>query len=672
MAIFAFALARNYQKLNHDEDEAVNFLWKWVSNILLALLFLSIWFLYVSDEDIYMAWNGYTPITYVYQSYHPQILAKDFFNGTQLFDTSIFMRTYKYLYAYFGVTPESLIPFVVGFQLGVMILALATLTRTLIRGSSPLLLVVVVCLAMGSKAMNLSLAGYAKPTPLQGLATYYNLSDALVLFSIIFIAKNRPVLSLVTLAVSFCVYPTTALICGVFIAASLLSDPKKNFNPSLLKGAVLLVAITGLWMVSNYSFEAIAGKGVTTGEYYKYTLWGSFHLYPVDRGGFTVKHHYMFLPFLSFTLLVFHYLKLRSPLDATDRKIAVGMAGLIALTLAGVLISYFKPNVTLVKLSLHRSSELLVGLGFVYVVNGLVNEILQGPAWRKAVAVCIISSVFIFKFNGYPLAYSLALVIPALYTPSPRSNPSMGMGVFVYLWLAFIGSVIAYYAIAGVYETYGAQMMLDKYLGGYTLFMVLVCAFIFFATGSYLGKVRARAIYAGLGVAAVMILSIGWTYNNAVPYKDPWRDKAASYMDVQVWAKASTPKESLFMPDPGMFLGWRDFSLRSSFGSLHEWLLLGWVYSSDRDTFVAGTSRFAEFSIDGDLEPMILPGGFTAVYRKVVERFYTFDDGWRNTIAHKYGIDYFVLFKDKMEKWGFTSRLKKVYENRHFAVLKAG
>ncbi len=676
LAIFAFALARNYKKLNRDE--ATNFFRKWVSNILLALFFLSIWFLYVRDEDIYMAWNGYTPITYVYQSYHPQILAKDFFNGTQLFDTSIFMRIYKYLYTYFGVKPESLIPFVVGFQLAVMILALVTLTRTLIRDSSPLrdlsplLPVVVVCLAMGSKAMNLSLAGYAKPTPLQGLTTYYNLSDALVLFAIIFIVKNRPVLSLVTLAVSFCVYPTTALICGVFIAASLLSDPKGNFSPSLLKGAVLLVAITGLWMVSNYSFEAVAGKGVTSEQYYKYTLWGSFHLYPVDRGGFTVKHHYMFMPFLSFMLLAFHYLKLRSPLDATDRKIAAGMAGLIALTLAGVLISYFKPNVTLVKLSLHRSSELLVALGFIYVINGLVNEILQGPPWRRAVAVAVISSVFIFRFNGYPLAYSLVLVIPALHRPSSRSALSTTMSVFVYLWLAFIGSVIACYAITGVYETYGSRMMLDKYFGGYMLFMISVCAFIFFTFADRWAKARARTTYAGLGVAAVMILSITWTHDNAAPYKDPWKDKAASYMDVQVWAKTSTPEESLFMPDPGVFLGWRDFSLRSSFGSLHEWLLIGWVYTSDRDTFVEGTNRFAEFSVNGDLEPMILPGGFTPVYRKVVERFYTFGDDWRNKIAHKYGIDYFVLFKGKMEKWGFVSSLKTVYENRYFAVLKAG
>lgn len=73
---------------------------------------------------------------------------------------------------------------------------------------------------------------------------------------------------------------------------------------------------------------------------------------------------------------------------------------------------------------------------------------------------------------------------------------------------------------------------------------------------------------------------------------------ASDYLAAQRWARANTVQDSLFMVDPTIYYGWRDFSQRSSFGNLREWLHTGWLYDSRADVYTEGVKRFGEFGID--------------------------------------------------------------------------
>jgi hypothetical protein len=145
----------------------------------------------------------------------------------------------------------------------------------------------------------------------------------------------------------------------------------------------------------------------------------------------------------------------------------------------------------------------------------------------------------------------------------------------------------------------------------------------------------------------------------------------SDYKAAQLWARANSDRDALFMVDPGIYYGWRDYSRRSSFGNLREWLHMSWVYTADADAFREGLRRFGEFGID--LKPYLdqrpsATRGTAALTVAVRKRYNEADDGWRRGIAGRYGIDYFVILKSE---WKSGSDLPVAYENRSFLILRA-
>jgi len=125
------------------------------------------------------------------------------------------------------------------------------------------------------------------------------------------------------------------------------------------------------------------------------------------------------------------------------------------------------------------------------------------------------------------------------------------------------------------------------------------------------------------------------------------------------------------MVDPTIYYSWRDYSHRSSFGNLREWILLSCcVYESDFDVYQEGMRRFREFQLDIDeyleVEPSLL--GFRQLNDAIRERYYSLDDSWRLNINQAYDVDYFVLLKDRMK---YNGDLPIIYQNDGFVVLKA-
>ncbi|MBI4665145.1 MAG: hypothetical protein HY751_01910 [Nitrospinae bacterium] len=641
-----------------------------------GVIVVAAWFYNTRNLDLYVAINGYTPITYVHQAVNPQAMARDFTSGTALFDKSLFMHLYKVAYNLFNAAPQKLFPAIAGFQILALTLGLIALVRATVKDAPPAVYVISAAFALASSAIDLSMGGYARPTPLQSLLLYYNVSDALILFALAAFLTGRTLAPYILLAVAFCIYPTTALMGLFVIFAMQLAEPRGFFNKAHLAGLVMFAIIGGLWTFTHNDMSAVLSKGVTEEEFYRYTTFASFHLYPVDRGSLTAKHYFRFMPFLSFILLFIHYSGKNANDGPVNRRVVFGVAGAVALAVAGLLINHFKLNVTFVKLSLHRANELAVVLGLGIVARGLYEQIKNGSFAGRVAGAGALSAPFILGAS-YPLAYSLALVVKEPFTAirqrilAPRHVATMG-------WTALIMAIIGFYAYLGIYGPLSPlsrfyedpPRYLEAYVGNLTL---LIAALVLGALAQW-GK--ARDGIAPMFISFIVVgMSVFWL-NQKLSYSKEWLQEASDYKQVQQWANATTPGQSLFMTDPGFFTGWRDYSLRSSFGVFHEWILMGWVYSTDRKVFNEGINRFKEFDSGGDLSEKIIPGRYGQVYKAVIERYYTLGDAWRLKLADNYGVDYFVLKKKKMDelsrdgRWA-GSALPVAFENKSFLVLKA-
>ncbi|GAB2912767.1 hypothetical protein GCM10027278_36820 [Paralcaligenes ginsengisoli] len=125
------------------------------------------------------------------------------------------------------------------------------------------------------------------------------------------------------------------------------------------------------------------------------------------------------------------------------------------------------------------------------------------------------------------------------------------------------------------------------------------------------------------------------------------------------------------MVDPTIYYGWRDFSSRSSFGNLREWLHTSWLYDSRKANYLEGKKRFDELGIDlGPYLHTYSPNqlaGFDKLNGDVLKRFYNMDPDWFTNMSTKYGIDYLVLSRQAIhKKYPFQS----VFENHSFIVYK--
>jgi hypothetical protein len=322
-------------------------------------------------------------------------------------------------------------------------------------------------------------------------------------------------------------------------------------------------------------------------------------------------------------------------------------------TVIGVIVSVTSTSPALLKLSLHRANDLIILFGLVYVVSGIWSDFCQGPAWRRGFAASILVSPFILD-PGFPLLFSIILSAPSwLAIFSKRSGRRADWAVAAIVTVATI--LVAAYCVVGYLDVKKPS----AYIGNSLLAL-------FVAVIALVTTMRLQRIAMTVTAAALALGAYAWLGNAALPLEK--RTMAKAYKEVQLWAKNNTPPNTLFMVDPTIYYGWRDFSQRSSFGNLREWLHTSWLYDSRPEVYREGMRRFREFGIDA--EPFLrwqrpLDGG-RAMERKVREVFYNAPDAWRVSVAEKYNIDYIVLKKALKAS---VNSLPTTYQNEEFIVV---
>lgn len=142
------------------------------------------------------------------------------------------------------------------------------------------------------------------------------------------------------------------------------------------------------------------------------------------------------------------------------------------------------------------------------------------------------------------------------------------------------------------------------------------------------------------------------------------RDKplGEAYLSAQLWAKENTVPAAFFLVDPTIYYGWRDFSQRSSFGNMREWLHPSWLYDPKKVNYNEVLRRDAEFGYSPPVYLKESPPlkGFDKIYAVVGDRFYSYDAERFREMAKTYSLNYIVMKKDRMKNRIFCRLLTKM------------
>lgn len=628
----------------------------------LILFCIFVWLSKIKDIDLHIAWGGFSPIAYVYKSFYPENFLKDFPSGYELYDKSVFMHVYKIAYGYFGIIPETMIPIVIAIEYIIFSWAVYSLSRALLPRAPLIASILTIVLAIAGYGRDMDIARFGQPF---FVGQYYNIADALRIFSIVQVLKGNIIIAALLLAAAVSSHPIIGLIGVVFVLSMVVIRPREYPTKPTIIGIVLFFVISGSWLFSAMKNAVIFGGAIPSQEWISLTKLNTVHWYPIESGLFTANPIERFVPFLSF-LLLFLFYATRPPISQyINRKIIAGLVAMMILTVTGIIFSVF-PIPVLVKIALHRASALFIMVGLIYIVTGLWNDIEYKPLLRRVAALLILISPFVFH-PGYPLFFAISLTAPAWLSILRRKSSSKSDWLTTLLALGIVILLLIYvvFNLAGPFssDAYTLGQSFSRLFSSYGVVILLPLLL--------LNKWTSRPFVYGIVIVIFMWLAVLWVKDESNRIMDSRaRIMAESYKQAQLWAKDNTPKESLFMVDPTIYYGWRDYSQRSSFGNLREWLYTSWAYDSNANFYREGLKRFHEFSIRLDdylaEKPPIV--GFSKLSPKIGEKYYSESDEWRMNLARKYGIDYFIMIKRYMTK---PTMLQVAYENENFLVLKA-
>ncbi|MDQ3187341.1 MAG: hypothetical protein M3Q28_00350 [Pseudomonadota bacterium] len=620
---------------------------------LLSLIALAGWWSNIYEVDAFLALKGFSPIAWVYQTAHPGNFSLDFPSGAENYRFSAFMHVYLAAYQ-LGISPETFLRVVVAFEIVLLSSALFALYRVLAPDAPLVVLALVIVFAIASTARDLNLALWTQPF---FTGQYYNVAEALRILGIVMVLKRRPLPAAALFAGAFVTHPTMALMGVACAVAMQLVRPRDMLKREFLAAAALFLVIAGGWLFVQFGATTISTGQMPLSDWMEMTRMFNGHFYTVHFGLFTINAKEVFLPFLSFLLLLVYYFPAKAERSETSTKVLAAILALLGLVVCGLAISVFVAVPFLIKLALHRANDLVLLLGLVYVVAGLWREVTADAWWRRALAATILLSPWFVR--PFPLLLSVVLVAPAWLRVFGRRRPSLADRTIAALVL---GAALAtgYYFAAGIWTGLNPLNFFHERqrLWLLALFLVIsaLCARRF---GRQSGQV--------LVLAAAIALALGWLKDQADNKADA---RARDYLDAQVWAREHTPNSALFMTDPSIYYGWRDYSRRSSFGNAREWLHHSWLYDSNFERYQEGMRRFGEFNID--LRPYLRSEPVMAANNRLRyetrRRYYEASDEWRIDLARRHNIDFFVFERAHMVR---PTGLKVVYQNDRFVICAA-
>lgn len=625
---------------------------------------------YAENIILVQALGGWSPMDWAAHQLLPENFKEDFPSGISAYQMSSLMRLYVFLASH-GVDLESLVPWVIHIEIVFLGIGAAILFRTLVPQSPYVAMTVFAVLVVEGSARDMELARFGGAF-YQGL--FYNIADGLRLLGLAALFRGRVEIAALLLGIGFTVHPVmTGMACLFVTPYALLNFGRFSLRRWLLAGAVFL-AVAGSWFFLKIQSAEVASGGIPADEWLALVRMFTYHWFPVDIGVFTRFHERYILPLLCLVSLAALYLPQVIRGRAERFGIAWGMGLLAGVACAGVLISEFSSQPFLVKLALHRASDMLILVSLLIVTAGLTVEVLNGRLLKAMLGGALLLSPLVNSPVAFPFAATFLLV--SLHAVRARIDGESARFRVAVSTLIVLLIVAAFYYLLGAPNT-------TAYLGSnipgylkYPFFWLVVLAFLLAGLLRWscerikLSPMIAEAVF-GLALLGVVLFYSMASVERKALISDERKEFASNYLAAQRWARANTSPRTLFMVDPTIYYGWRDFSQRSSFGNLREWLHTSWLYDSQLGRYQEGFRRFGEFGIDIEPYKSIRPSieGSHRLTEDLRNVFYSKNADWFRGMSYRYGIDYVVLQKKYTAK---EICLEYAFENSDFVVCRIG
>lgn len=597
------------------------------------------------DLKLQFAYHGFNPVAWLNKLRAPEQYLADFPSGIEHYSKSLVMNFYFLLESF--LSPFAAIQVFIFLEIFLLAIAIYIVGRSM-KVEKLTFIIFTAIVILFSFARNINVANWGQPFY---VGQFYTITDAFRLLAWSFLLTGAYGASVAFGVFSFMSHMTMGVIGFIFNFVSLSSrliSKQRVFYSLATGGAFCLYA----W----WSLSASPQEVVPASEWWQYTGLLNYHWYPISFGLFTDLITYKWGQFLGFMLL------LLVSMQSLETKLKTIFYKLIVVTLAlcsfGILNSYCQWSVTLTKLALHRSNDLLVLLGLFVIVPFLLRQVL----YSKNIFLNFLSLVILYNFFNSATPYSWGLIFPwALFTLyeqnktqkiSLRSLEIKALFVWGVSFIISIGVAWKYLPIRDHFIVFGSLWALYPWAG-----ILLV-------------KLGFNKYYKPLCfLLLTYIMASGvWSFGQTVRLSDERRLKYSDYYQTQVWAKSQTSQGSLFMPPPDVSYGWRDFSERPSFGGAREWLLTSWAYDSSLEKFTEGVKRAQDLGIS--LEKY--KGGSVRfegqdLIKEARTLYSSHRLSWFCMMADKYKIQYFVLPSQKV----FKKEITWAYENKSYKVLSA-
>jgi len=608
------------------------------------LLALIVAVIYQQTFELAVAVRGESVIGWAYHSVVDSLFSRDFPSILPLYDKTLTAHFFSIAYKYFHITPESFASVFVFLEILIEGTAAVVLLRTFFPSAGILVQILVFFVLIASNIRQMDFAQSYLPV-FYGL--YYSFADAFRIFAVASYFRHRFVWTGFWLALSFMCHPTMALYAAIFLFFCVAVNWREvvcQSTRSLAIAATVFLVLTGSWFLLTYDSSSVE-SGIPFQDWIQLAKISSYHWFPLTLGLFGERYYEITIPFLAFSFVYFYALLNISPVFA--RTLTWAYWGIVCVVAVGVVIAEYGHSPALIKLALQRSNDMILAIGAPLVVYMLWNDCMYGKWWKGPLAINLLLSPFLFR-PGFPLLLSVALPVLGLFIFTKERTPNSSRKYLQLSVLALsvitVGFIFSLYA-QGVNVVWQGQQFLGENV---VLNRILLLAAIFVVLGLSFVPNSIRAI----GVIVVVMwggtISLQKVFESN-PFLYYPKNIAADYKDVQLWARENTAVDSLFVPDPSIIYGWRDYSLRSSFGNPREWMFVGWNYKSDPQVYKEGLKRLAVFGMD---LPQYLvehkPQRYTAILDAVNEFFYRGDSEWLWDTAGKFQIDYFVVQKAKL------------------------
>ncbi|OGL39038.1 MAG: hypothetical protein A2043_08395 [Candidatus Schekmanbacteria bacterium GWA2_38_9] len=412
--------------------------------------------------------------------------------------------------------------------------------------------------------------------------------------------------------------------------------------------AFIIPAVPGLIPIFGNFGKMEVGK-----EWYdvvKWTLW--IHIYPSKWGFDMFRNFFIFLIAFIISFKV-------SPFSEDKKTIKTFFLGILLLCAAGTIFSEYKPIPTIMQLHLWRSTWIYFIIALCFISNFLVSSFNEN-IWRKFGVIgtgLVITSYVTTKFNSPRCYYETPYwLLPLFLLFIIAYDSRIDLGKFRFMIQALVCSVSGAVLVSTIFSRF-RNSFFD--IGRERLAIFIACLFFLFiiaVTEKYLKTENKKSLLIIFALIFALIINFAIIYERkgfSVYFRGYDEKNVNPWIDIQLYAKNNTDKNSLFVVPPYTANpDFRMFSERASFG---DWIDGGLTIFFGNDYGKKWLERMRDLGLSGETN-------FDVGLVREREEYNSINEDKLLNVAKKYNANYAVFEKPK------ELSLPLVYENRKYRL----